>query len=391
MLRKNCLIAMLAAVVLAAAPLASFGQGRGAALADQPMPAPMLAQAGNPVNTALASYTDLLSKNADGVAALAADTLTADNIVSWQMPHGGFYKLPANYGARWDGSTARSGWFGAGKVELGTIDNDATVTEILVLANLYGRSGNLAYRDSARRALDFLLNMQYPSGGFPQVYPARTGTVYSNYVTFNDDAMVRVLILLDHAARQKAPLDGDLFTARQRARLTPAIDLAVDFIVKAQIVQHGVKTVWCAQHDPVNYAPLGGRAYELASKSGKESVLILAFLMSRPQTAAVAAAAKAGIAWFKSSAVQRKDTAYKRTQATDTSPFVSEAGSTVWYRFYDLAADTGFFSGRLPTDQPPGKGKQYDIMLVEPERRYGYQWGGNYGDALFEYSDAVGY
>lgn len=112
-------------------------------------------------------------------------------------------------------------------------------------------------------------------------------------------------------------------------------------------------------------------------------MLILEFLMSRPQTAAVAGAAKAGIAWFKRSAVQRKDTAYKPTKSSGTSPFVAAAGSTVWYRFYDLAADTGFFSGRLPTDHPPGAGKQYDIMLVEPERRYGYQWGGNYGDALF--------
>jgi len=40
------------------------------------------------------------------------------------------------------------------------------------------------------------------------------------------------------------------------------------------------------------------------------------------------------------------------------------------------AQDVGFFSGRLPTDDPPGTGKQYDIMKIEPERRYGYQWGG---------------
>lgn len=373
--KKNRLIALLAALTLL-----TCGQGIGATTAS------MLPQAGNPVNTELDSYIKWLSKSGDKAAALAADRIKADNIVSWQMPHGGFYKSPAKYAAKWDGKAARSGWFGAGKVELGTIDNDATVAEILVLANVYHRTGDVAYRDSARKALDFLLNMQYPSGGFPQVYPARTATIYSNYVTFNDDAMVRVLILLDHAARQKPPLGGDIFTPQQRARLNPAIDLAVDFILKAQIVQNGVKTVWCAQHDPVSYQPLGGRSYELASKSGKESVLILEFLMSRPQTAAVAAAAKAGIAWFKRSAVQLKDTAYKRTKGTDTSPFVAAAGSTTWYRFYDLAADTGFFSGRLP-----GTGKQYDIMRVEPERRYGYQWGGSYGTGLFKYADKVGY
>jgi len=36
-------------------------------------------------------------------------------------------------------------------------------------------------------------------------------------------------------------------------------------------------------------------------------------------------------------------------------------------------------------------GKQYDIMQIEPERRYGYQWGGNYGSPLFTYAARVGY
>jgi PelA/Pel-15E family pectate lyase len=63
----------------------------------------------------------------------------------------------------------------------------------------------------------------------------------------------------------------------------------------------------------------------------------------------------------------------------------------MWCRFYDLDQDVCFFSGRLPTDNPPGTGKQYDIMDIEPERRYGYQWGGSYGATLLSYSDSVGY
>ena len=50
-----------------------------------------------------------------------------------------------------------------------------------------------------------------------------------------------------------------------------------------------------------------------------------------------------------------------------------------------------FFSGRLPTDNPPGTGKQYDIMDIEPERRYGYSWGGSYGARLLTYAASVGY
>jgi hypothetical protein len=30
-------------------------------------------------------------------------------------------------------------------------------------------------------------------------------------------------------------------------------------------------------------------------------------------------------------------------------------------------------------------------MEIEPERRYGYEWGGSYGSSLFTYTDKIGY
>lgn len=388
MFRKTWMAALVALACGAAAAQGLDGIEQPGAVSAPPR----LPQAGNPIRGELNGYRHWLSKSSDRRAALAFDTALADNIVSWQMPHGGFYKLPAKYAAPWDGKAPRSGWLGNG-VELGTIDNDATVAEILVLADVYGRTGNAAYRDSARRAMDFLLAMQYPSGGFPQVYPSRGTRSYSNHVTFNDNAMVRVLLLLDRAARKEAPLVGDFFTPEQQARLQPALDRAVDFILKAQIVQDGVKTVWCAQHDPVSHAPVTGRSFELPSKSGAESALITEFLMSRPQTPEVAQAVKAALAWYRREAVQLKDTAFdpQSTRAANVSPFVHRPGTTSWYRFYDLTTDTGFFSGRLPTDKPPGVGKQYDIMKIGPESRYTYQWGGSYGTPLLAYAAKVGY
>lgn len=354
--------------------------------------APMLSQAGNPIYTELTTYTSWLASSGTSAEKLAADTVLADNMITWQMPHGGFYKNAKSvYASAWNGSAARSGWTGVNGVELGTIDNDATVTEILFLADVYQRGGKSAHREAARKAMDFILGMQYESGGFPQVYPARTGTTYSNYVTFNDDAMVRVLVLLDHALQKKAPLGDGFFTEAQLAKLQTAIDKAVDFILKAQIVQNGEKTVWCAQHDPVTYAPKEARAYELPSKSGKESVGVVGFLMSRPQTPEVKASVQAAIAWYRSSAVKVADTAYvKRGSCTEPNcdnaynPIQAKAGSTMWYRFYEVSQDRGFFSDRTG-------GTFYNIMEIEAERRYGYEWGGAYGDKLFAYSNTVGY
>jgi PelA/Pel-15E family pectate lyase len=350
--------------------------------------APILDQTGNPIYDQLTSYEEWLSSD-------SADRTLADNLLSWQMPHGGFYKNAVSvYSVPWNGSAARSGWTGAGGVELGTIDNNATVTELMFLADVYRRSGEAKYRDGARKALEFLLTMQYPSGGFPQVYPERVGS-YSNHVTFNDNAMARVLILLHQLVQQASPLGGELFTDDQRTRAAAAITSAVQYILSSQITQGGTKTVWCAQHDPESFAPLGARSYELASKSGSESVGVITFLMTQPQTPEIEAAVRAAIAWYKSPDVQLENTAYVSRPSGNIddnyNPIQSRSGSTMWCRFYDVNQDTCFFSGRLPTDDPPGEGKQYDIMDIEPERRYGYQWGGAYGTRLFAYTDSVGY
>ncbi|WP_395817607.1 pectate lyase [Archangium minus] len=71
---------------------------------------------------------------------------------------------------------------------------------------------------------------------------------------------------------------------------------------------------------------------------------------------------------------------------TDDSynPIQTRSGSTMWYRFYELNQDKGFFSDRTG-------GKFYNIMDIEAERRYGYQWGGDYGTRLLNYSASVGY
>ncbi len=353
--------------------------------------APMLNQDNNPINDELSVYANWLSGN------ITTDKMYADNMITWQLPHGGFYKNSfSTYKNAWDGKEERSGWFGENKVELGTIDNDATVAEMLFMADVYKRSGDTKYRDAVRKVMDFILTMQHENGGFPQVYPARTGSVtYSNDITFNDNAMVRALLLLKKARDNEAPLDGDTLSTQQRSKAAEAIARAVTYILKSQIVQNGAKTVWCAQHDPDTCEPRGARSYELPSKSGKESVGIISFLMMQPQTQEIQEAVKAALAWYRNPDTQETDTQYiKRSSSSNDdsyNPIQSVEGKTMWYRFYEVDTDTPFFSGRLPTDNPPGVGKQYALMDIEAERRYGYEWGGNYGEKLLKYADSVGY
>jgi len=89
--------------------------------------ATILDQTGNPLTKIVTVYTSWLSTAADDAAKLAADRTLADNMITWQLPHGGFYKNAKTvYAAPWNGTDPRSGWLGANNVELGTIDNGGT-------------------------------------------------------------------------------------------------------------------------------------------------------------------------------------------------------------------------------------------------------------------------
>ncbi|AWB69260.1 pectate lyase (plasmid) [Saccharobesus litoralis] len=353
-----------------------------------------LPQQGNPVNNALNQYQAWLSSASTQAQRLQQDQQKADVILSWQLASGGFFKhKPAVYLKPWDGQSPRSGWLGDNGTEVGTIDNNATVSEILFLANVFQRSHDKRYKDAARRALDYLLIMQYPTGGWPQVYPTRSQypqgvTAYSSYVTFNDNAMIRVLLLLDLIKQQHAPVNNQLFSAAQHKRVEQAIATGIRYILKAQIKQNGVKTVWCAQHDPVTYAPKPARIYELASKSGSESVLITSYLMSQPQTPEIKQAVLAALRWFDQVGV--KDRAYVKIKRENKgrdplyNPIQAAPGKTMWYRFYQLEQDVGFFSDR-------DGGVYFDIMAISQERREGYSWAGTYPEKLFKYAQQVGY
>ena len=88
-----------------------------------------------------------------------------------------------------------------------TIDNDATITQIRVLARVSFRH---ARRAGSRQALDagvdYLLRAQYKNGGWPQYFPLRKD--YSRHITFNDNAIVNVLTLLSEIRDRRAPFDG---------------------------------------------------------------------------------------------------------------------------------------------------------------------------------------
>ena len=296
------------------------------------------------------------------------------NMTTWQIANGGFDKAHADkYKSAYSGGE-KSSWRAQGGGDLGTIDNNATIQEMRLLAVRYKETTNnnykSAFKTSFNKAVNFLLTMQRSKGGLPQVWPKRGN--YSDQITLNDNAMIRAMVTMMDIANKTSPFDSDIIDEATRSKMKGALDKAIDFLLKAQIVNDGKLTVWCAQHDTNSLAPVGARAYELASKSGSESAGAVWFLMNWPeQTEAIQKSVKGAIEWYKKTRVT--GLYFNKKQGR----FEEREGNVLWYRFYEVNNDNYFFC-----DRDGASTKTQDFTRISEERRTGYQWAGDYGTAL---------
>ncbi|HSU53244.1 MAG TPA: pectate lyase [Candidatus Dormibacteraeota bacterium] len=281
------------------------------------------------------------------------------NILSWQDDYGSWPK---------NKDTSRLPFSGDRKSLHGTFDNGATTGELRFLARAYALTGSEQCKQAVLKGIDVILKAQYPTGGWPQFYPP--DTQYHRHITFNDDAMVRVMNFLREVADSKTFAFVD--EGRQKASQA-SFDRGIDCILKCQIKVNGKPTVWCAQHDEVDLSPAGGRKYELASLSGGESDGVLSLLMSLPNpTPEVRRAIKAGADWYagaKQTGIKIERLNGERVLTKDTN------APPLWARFYDLENGKPIFCDRDAI-------KKYSFMEIGRERRNGYRWYGDWGEAV---------
>ncbi|MVN75146.1 pectate lyase [Hymenobacter sp. HMF4947] len=310
-------------------------------------------------------------------SAVAQDT-TAEKMLAFQRSSGGWPKavneVKVDYRHRMSASDLQAARHDAGQQD-GTIDNNATTREITYLVSAFKSTSNPAYRQAAENGIRYLLKMQQPSGGFPQYYP--DARFYRAQITYNDNAMIKALQVLQAVADKKgdfALVDPTLVAPAQRA-----VTQGVQCILKTQYVRQGQPTAWCAQHDRTTLLPCNARAFELASLSGDESVGITEFLLSLDQpTPEVRRAIKAAIAWFEASKISNmtvQDIAATQQPKGRDRVLVPTPGSTLWARFYDLATNQPIYVGRDGV-------KHAQLADIEVERRTGYVYAGTWPEKL---------
>jgi PelA/Pel-15E family pectate lyase len=268
-----------------------------------------------------------------------------------------------------------------------TIDNGATYTQIRYLAQVYHATGIARFRSPLIKGIQWLLDAQYPNGGWPQYYPNTTDYNPSNsshntrnisgFITYNDNAMLGAMGVLNDVAQQ---VSGFAFVGKAlREEAAGAVKRGIECILKTQLKENGVLTGWCAQYDERTLKPLWGRTFEPVSLSGSESVGLVLFLMDIDQPSdAIIAAVQGAVAWFD----EVKITRHNLEKIPDESAprgwdrrLISDVGApALWARFYELGTNRPIFAGR---------GDNADVVLyrmdkLSKERRTGYSYYGTW-------------
>jgi len=322
----------------------------------------------------------------------------AQNMVTWQVPDGGWSKnidivsKPRAPGDLYDSDNldrlpgtadfdkpVDPNWH-----YIATLDNNSTWMQIRFLAHVTTallaahRDADAApFRASVQRGVEYLLNAQYPNGGWPQVWPLEGG--YHDAITINDDAMLHAVEILSDVANG-AP-DYRFLPPALGKTAGPAAERGIECLLKLQIVENGTKTAWAQQYDALTLEPTSARNYEMASLTADESFPIVEYFMSLPApTPAEVAAVHAACAWFTKVEITGYRYGSGNFMADRRSPegrkLVAAAGAgPIWSRYYQIGTDKPIFGDRDKTIHD-------DVNDLSLERRNGYSWFNTQGIAV---------
>ena len=277
----------------------------------------------------------------------------ADVLLSYQAPNGGWSKHvdytlgPRARGQSWFGESTKWQW-------ISTIDNGSTTTQMRFLALANAARPDERYREAFVRGVEYLLAAQEPNGCWPQVWPLEGS--YHDAITFNDDATVNAAAMLRDVGQGAFAF----VPAALQARAQAAIPRVVECMLKTQVVVNGTPTIWGQQHDPITFAPVSARSYEMASLASRESAGVVSFLMALPSPdARVVAAVHHAVDWFRGNEIFGiAYVPYARRDSAGAGP--------VWARMSEIGTNKPIFSNREGL-------RLYDYEQLT-DRRQGYQW-----------------
>jgi PelA/Pel-15E family pectate lyase len=145
-----------------------------------------------------------------------------------------------------------------------TFDDDTTASAARFLLRLYATTLDPKYKEPLLKALNFILESQYPAGGWPQRYPLRHDFAhddhpdYSSFYTYNDGVISNNIYLLLEAYEKLGNEEHRKAAYR-----------GMDFYIISQLPSP--QAGWAQQYD-MDLKPAWARSYEPAALCSSQTV-----------------------------------------------------------------------------------------------------------------------
>lgn len=155
----------------------------------------------------------------------------------------------------------------------GTMEAAEFFLRMYLEKNSVDENGNNRYAEPLNKAINFVLESQYPSGGWPQRYPLmydhpfRGLADYSSFITLNDDVILDAIQFLHHCR-----------VALNRPELQEPVDRAMLLVAKLQ--QPKPMAGWADQYFVETLKPAHARSYEPRSVNTGTTAKIINTLIS---------------------------------------------------------------------------------------------------------------
>jgi PelA/Pel-15E family pectate lyase len=246
-----------------------------------------------------------------------------------------------------------------------TFDDAGTSEAMQFLLRLYVEKRDPKYRPALERAINFVLESQYPIGGWPQRYPNDPRyPEYASYITFNDDV-----------AAENVKFLTMVYTALGDARVLDPINRAMNVFLVTQ--QGQPQPGWGLQYT-LDLKPAGARTYEPKSlvthTTAANIEALMGFYRLTGDTKFLARIPEA-LAWLESVKLPADQVKGGRAYptfieiGTNKPLYVHRRGSNVvngeYYVDYSPEATLGHYSAFRAIDVPALR-REYETLLRTP-------------------------
>ena len=253
-----------------------------------------------------------------------------------------------------------------------TFDDQSTTDAAIFLLRLYMEKLDSRYRTPVDKAIRFVLDSQYPIGGWPQRFPlsqefSKKGHPdYSSYLTFNDDVVWENITFLTLC-----------YQVLGEQRLLEPIQRAMSFFLVTQMGQPSPG--WSLQYT-LDLKPAAARTYEplaLATHTSASNIdHLLTFYQQTGDSRFIARVPEA-LDWLDKVKLPRPD-AGGRTHptyieiGTNKAIYVHRRGSNVvngeYYHDYDPARPIGHYSQTRRIDVPGMRKRYQELLAADPKQ-----------------------